>query len=152
MFTTIRKFFYSVFIFIVIASSLLAGWTAYSFIAQPSKSDEILRVIKDMYASQKSVVFDFVDLTSILIKENDLNENNENINLSTKKDLLTIVENNSQLVESPGNEDNSLGTSIEPSLNEFSEDKFPENIEEPLVNEEIESSMKEILDGMDINP
>ena len=152
MFTTIRKFFYSVFIFIVIASSLLAGWTAYSFIAQPSKSDEILRVIKDMYASQKSVVFDFVDLTSILIKENDLNENNENINLSTKKDLLTIVENNSQLIESSGNEDNSLGTSIESSLNEFSEDKFPENIEEPLVSEEIESSMKEILDGMDVNP
>ena len=152
MFTTIRKVFYSVFIFIVIASTLLAGWTAYSFISQPSKSDEILRVIKDMYASQKSVVFDFVDLTSILIKENDLNENNENINLSTKKDLLTIVENNSQLIESPGNEDNSLGTSIEPSLNEFSENKFPENIEEPLVNEEIESSMKEILDGMDINP
>ena len=152
MFTTIRKVFYSVFIFIVIASTLLAGWTAYSFISQPSKSDEILRVIKDMYASQKSVVFDFVDLTTILIKENDLNENNENINLSTKKDLLTIVENNSQLIESPGNEDNSLGTSIEPSLNEFSENKFPENIEEPLVNEEIESSMKEFSDGMDMNP
>ena len=152
MFKTILKAFYSVFILIVLASILLAGWTSYSFISQPSKSDEIIRVIKDMYGSQKAVIFDFVDLTSILIKENDLKENNENINLSTKKDLLTIVENNSQLVESPGNEDNSLGTSIEPSLNEFSEDKFPENIEEPLVNEEIESSMKEILDGMDINP
>tara|TARA_Y100001968_G_C19388212_1_gene734066 strand:+ start:785 stop:1249 length:465 start_codon:yes stop_codon:yes gene_type:complete len=154
MFKTIIKAFYSVFIFIVLASILLASWTAYSYISQPSKSEEILRVIKDMYSSQKSVVFDFVDLTNILIKERKFSENNENINLSTKKDLLTVVEDSSQLIESPVNEDNSLGIVIEPSLNEFGEDILPGNIEEPLVNEEIDSSISEMLEGMemDINP
>tara|TARA_Y100001968_G_scaffold117460_1_gene106932 strand:+ start:382 stop:804 length:423 start_codon:yes stop_codon:yes gene_type:complete len=140
MFKTILKAFYSVFILIVLASILLAGWTSYSFISQPSKSDEIIRVIKDMYGSQKAVIFDFVDLTSILIKEKNLSENNENTNLSTKKDSLKVVE------------DNSLVIGREPYTNEFGEDILPENSKEPLVNVEKESSMNEMLDGMDINP
>ena len=140
MFKTILKAFYSVFILIVLASILLAGWTSYSFISQPSKSDEIIRVIKDMYGSQKAVIFDFVDLTSILIKEKNLSENNENTNLLTKKDLLKVVE------------DNSLVIGREPYPNEFGEDILPENSKEPLVNVEKESSMNEMLDGMDINP
>ena len=129
MFKTIIKVFYSIFIFISIASILFASWTAYSFISQPSKSDEILKVIKEMYGSQKSVIFDFVDLTSILIKEKEFSEDYEIIYPSTKKGLPKV------------DEDNSLGIGVEPSLNDFGEDVFPENIEEPLVNEEIESSI-----------
>ena len=162
MFKTIIKFFYSIFIFIFIASILFASWTAYSFISQPSKSDEILKVIKKMYGSQKSVIFDFVDLTSILIKEKDSSEDYKIIYPATKKDLPKVAEDNSpgigiepsQNVISEGvvlpgnieepivNEDNSLGIGMELSQNESSEDVvLPGNIEEPLINEAIESSI-----------
>ena len=152
MIKNIIKVFYSIFILIVLAMIFLSGWTAYSFISQPEKSDKVLRIIKDMYVSQKSVVLDLVDLTGLLINEKDLSENNGNFNLSNENDLLTIVEDNSQLIELPVVEDNFPGIGIEPSLNEFGEEILPEHIEEPLVNEEKESSMNKMLSGMDINP
>ncbi len=151
MIKTIIKAFYSVFIVIFLFFTLLGGWTAYSFVSQPSKSNEILRVIKDIYGSQKSVILDFIKLTNILIKEKDLSQNNDNINSSFKKDLLTFAEDNSKLNESPVSEDNSLEIGIEPSSNEFGEEKFPSNNEEPIVSEEIESSMNEMLVEIDIN-
>ena len=151
MIKTTIKAFYSVFIVIVLFFTLLGGWTAYSFVSQPSKSDEILRVIKDIYGSQKSVILDFVKLTNILINDKDLSKNNDKINSSFKKDLLTVAEDNSKLNESPVSEDNSLEIGIEPSSNEFGEEKLPSNNEEPIVNEEIESSMNEVLVELDIN-
>jgi len=145
------KAFYSFFIVIVLFVTLLGGWTAYSFVSQPSKSDEIHRVIKDIYGSQKSVILDLVKLTNILINEKDLSKNNDNINSSFKKDLLTVSEDNLKLNESPVSEDNSLEIGIEPSSNEFGEEKLPSNNEEPIVDEEIESSMNEMLVEMEIN-
>ncbi len=144
MIKTIIRAFYSFFIVIVLFFILLGGWTAYSFIYQPSKSDEILRVIKDIYGSQKSVIFDYVKLTNILINEDDLSKNNDNINSLCKKDLLTVGEDNSQLNESSISEDNSLEMYIEPSSNEFGEEILPRSNEEPIVTEEIESSKNEI--------
>ena len=144
MIKTIIRAFYSFFIVIVLFFILLGGWTAYSFIYQPSKSDEILRVIKDIYGSQKSVIFDYVKLTNILINEDDLSKNNDNINSLFKKDLLTVGEDNSQLNESSISRDNSLEMDIEPSSNEFGEEILPRSNEEPIVTEEIESSKNEI--------
>jgi len=144
MIKTIIRAYYSFFIVIVLFFILLGGWTAYSFIYQPSKSDEILRVIKDIYGSQKSVIFDYVKLTNILINEDDLSKNNDNINSLFKKDLLTVGEDNSQLNESSISEDNSLEMYIEPSSNEFGEEILPRSNEEPIVTEEIESSKNEI--------
>tara|TARA_B100000965_G_C19325192_1_gene640491 strand:+ start:147 stop:605 length:459 start_codon:yes stop_codon:yes gene_type:complete len=152
MIQTIIKAFYSVFVFIVLVVFILVGWTAYSFISQPSKSDQILRVIKDMYGSQKSVIFDFIDLTKILINEKDLSVSNNNISLSTRKELLKAVDDNSQLNESPVNQNNSLIIGIEPSPNEFGEEILPGNIEEPIVNEEKGASINEMTVEMDINP
>ena len=151
MIKTIIKAFYSVFIIIALFFNLLSGWTAYSFISQPSKSDEILRVLKDIYGSQKTVILDFVKLTNILISEKDLSINNDNINSSIKKDLLTVEEDNSQLNKSPVSEDNSLEIGIEPSSGDFGEEISPSNIKEPIVDEEIESSLNEMPVEMDIN-
>ena len=77
---------YSAFISIVLISIVLAGWTSFAFISQSSKSSEILNLIQDMYASQKSVVIDVIDLSRILIKkeksERITTENNEPLPLT----------------------------------------------------------------------
>ena len=67
MIKTITKILYSAFITIIIISIILAGWTSYAFIAQSSKSTEIINVIQDIYVSQKSVVVDVIELSKILM-------------------------------------------------------------------------------------
>ncbi len=138
---------YSVFISIVLISIILACWTSYSFIFQSSKSIEIAKVIEHMYASQKSFALDFIDLSKILIKDTSNKITNEKENVFLETDSLLDREEDSQLDHSPSTEDNGenpLGIVIKQSLPQVSGNRLPEIIEEPLVNENIESSMSEM--------
>jgi len=131
---------YSAFISIVLISIFLAGWTTYSFISQTSKSTEISKVIQDIYVSEKSVLVDVIELSKILIKDTSNNNNNE-------KEMLVDNEEDFQLDQSPileDNGDNPLGIVIQPSLSEADENRFPEIIEEPFVDEQNESLMNEM--------
>ena len=145
---------YSAFISIALISIVLAGWTSYTFIFQSSKSSDIIKVIQDMYASQKSVVIDVIDLSKILIKGTSESIANEKNNLSVETDLLKAIDENSQLDDSliaEDNGDNPLGIVIEPYLSEVSEKTLPEISEEPLADESSEFSMNEMEIGMDMN-
>ena len=134
----------SAFISIVLISFVLAGWTSYSFIFQSSKSIEIAKVIQDIYASQKSVFFDVIDLSKILIKDTSNKITNENEDVFLDTELLEDREEDSKLDQSQSAEDNAdnpLGIVIQPSLPVVSENRLPEIREEPFVNEQNESSM-----------
>ena len=48
MIKTIIRAMYSAFIFIVLFSIILTGWTGYAFISQPTNSDEIINCIKNI--------------------------------------------------------------------------------------------------------
>ena len=139
MIKTIVRAFYSVFISIVLISIILAGWTSYAFFSQPTKTNEIINVIQDIYESQKTVIFDVVDLSKLLIKHTSEGKVNENNNLLPEAELLTDLKDKSQLNESSILEDNGenpLGIVIEPSLPDISEKKLPEISEEPIVSEQ----------------
>ena len=147
MIKTIIRIVYSGFISIVLISIILAGWTTYSFIFQSSKSVDIAKVIQDMYTSQKSVVVDVIDLSKILIKDTSNKITIENTNVIVETELLTDIEEESQLYQSPitdDNGDNPLGIVIQPSSSEVSENILSEIIDEPFFNEQNEFSMSEM--------
>ena len=147
MIKTIIRVMYSSFISIVLVSIVFAGWTAYSFVFQSSKSIELAIVLKDMYSSQKSVFVDVIDLSKILIKDPSNKITNRNENLFLETELLADKEEDSQSDQSlitEDNGDNPLGLVIKPSLPEANENRLPETIEEPLVNEQNEFSMNEM--------
>ena len=126
---------YSVFVFIVLISIILAGWTTYAFVSQSSKSNEIATVIKDLYESQKSVAIDIIDLSKILIKDTSKNITIENKNVFVETELIEDRDDDYQLDQSmitEDNGDNPLGIVIQPSLPEVSENILPEIIEETL--------------------
>ena len=135
MIKTILKAMYSVFVFIVLISIILAGWTTYAFVSQSSKSNEIGTVIKDLYESQKSVAIDIIDLSKILIKDTSKNITIENKNVFVETELIEDSDDDYQLDQSiitEDNGDNPLGIVIQPSLPEVSENILPEIIEETL--------------------
>ena len=147
MIKTIIKAMYSAFISIVLTSIILAGWTTYAFIFQSSKSIEISKVIQDMYASQKSVVIDVIDLSKILIKDKSKKITNENNNVLLEKEFLADREEDSLLDQSTITEDNGenpLGIIIQPSSPEVVENRLTEIIEEPLIKEQNEFLMSEM--------
>ena len=147
MIKTIIKAMYSAFISIVLITIILVGWTTYAFIFQSSKSIEISKVMQDMYANQKSVVIDVVDLSNILIKDTSKKTSNETKNVLVETELIEDREVESKLEQSKiteDNGDNSLGIVIQPSLDEASENRLPVIIEEPLVNEQNEFLMSEM--------
>ena len=154
MIKTIIRAMYSAFISIVLISIILAGWTCFAFISQPTKSGEIINLIQDMYESQKSVIIDVVDLSKLLIKDTSEKIASEDNNLLTESELLTNEEDKS-LLDEPSiledNGDNSLGIVIEPSLPEGSEEKFPEISLGPLDNDQSQVSMNEMEIGIDMN-
>ena len=150
MIKKIIKAIYIAFITIFLISIILSGWTGYAFISQSSKSNEIIKVIQDMYASQKSVFIDVIDLSKILIKDTSDGISKENNNLLEEKDL----DQNFQLDESAiaeENGDNPLGIVIEPSLPQVSEENLSEISVEPLDNDQSEVSMNEMEIGMEMN-
>ena len=154
MIKTIIRAMYSAFISIVLVSIILAGWTCFSFISQPTKSGEIINVIQNMYESQKSVIIDVVDLSKLLIKETNERIASENNNLLTESEFLTDQDDNSLFDEQSileDNGDNPLGIVIEPSLPEVSEEDLPEISVEPLDSDQSEVSMNEMEIGMDMN-
>ena len=154
MIKTIIRAMYSAFISIVLISIILAGWTCFAFISQPTKSGEIINVIQDMYESQKSVIIDVVDLSKLLIKDTSEKISSEDNNLLTESEFLTDQEDKS-LFDKPSiledNGDNPLGIVIEPSLPEVSEENLPEISVEPLDSDQSEVSMNEMEIGMDMN-
>ncbi|WP_269606003.1 hypothetical protein [Prochlorococcus marinus] len=156
MIKTIIRAMYSAFISFVLISIVLAGWTCFSFISQPTKSGEIINVIQDIYASQKSVIIDVIDLSKLLIKDTSERIASDDNNLLTEleSDFLTNQEDKS-LFDEPtileDNGDNPLGIVIEPSLPEVSEENLPETSERPLDNDQSEVSMNEMEIGMDMN-
>ena len=145
---------YSAFISIVLISIILAGWTCFAFIAQPTKSGEIINLIQDMYEGQKSVIINVVDLSKLLIKDNSERIASEDNNLLTESELLIDQEDKS-LLDEPSiledNGDNPLGIVIQPSLPEVFEENLPEISEGPLDNDQSEVSMNEMEIGMDMN-
>tara|TARA_Y100001968_G_scaffold118835_1_gene108297 strand:+ start:440 stop:898 length:459 start_codon:yes stop_codon:yes gene_type:complete len=152
MIKTIIKAIYSAFISIVLILIVLAGWTSYAFISQPSKSSEIIRVINDMYSSQKSVFINVIELSKILINDSRVGITNENNNLLVETELITDLEDNIQSDELNINEDNGdnpLGIVIEPALPQVSENKLLEMVDESLVNNQNELSMNKM--GMELN-
>ena len=151
MIKTIIKAMYSAFISIVLVSIILAGWTTYSFIFKSSKSVQIAKIIKDMYATQKSFFVDLIDLSKILISDTSIKITNENKIIVGETEFEVDIENESKLDQFPlteDNGDNPLGIVIQPSLSESSENLSTELIEEPLVNEQNEVSMSEMEDLM----
>ena len=152
MIKTIIRAMYSAFISIVLISIILAGWTCFAFIAQPTKSGEIINLIKDMYEGQKSVIINVVDLSKLLIKDNSERIASEDNNLLTESELLIDQEDKS-LLDEPSiledNGDNPLGIIIEPSLPEVIEENLPEISEGPLDNVQSEVYMNEM--EMDMN-
>ncbi len=155
MIKTIIKAMYSAFITIILISIVLAGWTCFAFISQPTKSVEIINVIKDMFESQKSVVIDVVDLSKLLIKDTSERIASENLNLLTEAELLTDQEemslfDNTSIPED--NADNPLGIVIEPSLSEegLDEETLPEIYAGPLDNDLSEGSMHEMETEMEM--
>ena len=154
MIKTIIKAMYSAFISIVLVSIILAGWTTYSFIFKSSKSVQITKIIKDMYASQKSFFVDLIDLSKILISDTSIKITNENKIIVGETELEVDIEDESksdQFSLTEDNGDNPLGIVIQPSLSESSENLSPEIIEEPLVNEQNEVSMSEMENLMEMN-
>ncbi len=154
MIKTIIRAIYSAFISIVLLSIILAGWTGYAFISQPTKSSEIINVIQDIYESQKTVIIDVVDLSKLLIKNTSKGKANEKNNLLPEEELLTDLKDKSQLEESSifeDNGDNPLGIVIEPSLPEVSEKTLPEISDETLIDEQSEVSINQMEIGMDMN-
>ena len=154
MIKTIIRAMYSAFISIVLISIILAGWTCFAFISQPTKSGEIINVIQEMYKSQKSVIIDVVDLSKLLIKEKSERIASEDNNLLTESELLTNEEDKSLLDEQSileDNGDNPLGIVIESSLPEISEENLPEISVGPLDNDQSEVSMNEMQIGMEMN-
>ena len=154
MIKTIIKAMYTAFISIVLVSIILAGWTTYSFIFKSSKSVQIAKIIKDMYASQKSFFVDLIDLSKILISDTSIKITNENKIIVGETELEVDIEDESKLDQFPlteDNGDNPLGIVIQPSLSESSENLSPEIIEEPLVNEQNEVSMSEMEILMEMN-
>ena len=154
MIKTIIKAMYSAFISIVLVSIILAGWTTYSFIFTSSKSVQIAKIIKEMYASQKSFFVDLIDLSKILISDTSMKIANEEKIIVGETELEVEIEDESILDQSPlreDNGDNPLGIVIQPSLSESSENLSPEIIEEPLVNEQNEVSMSEMENLMEMN-
>ena len=154
MIKTIIRAMYSAFISIVLISIILAGWTCFAFISQPTKSGEIINVIKDMYKSQKSVIIDVFDLSKLLIKDKSERIVSEDNNLLTQSEFLIDQEDNSlsdepSILEDNGN--NPFGIVIEPSLSELSEDNLSENSVGPLDNDQSEVSMNEMEIEMDMN-
>ena len=154
MIKTIIRAMYSAFISIVLISIILAGWTCFAFISQPTKSGEIINLIQDMYEGQKSVIINVVDLSKLLIKDNSERIASEDNNLLTESELLIDQEHKS-LLDEPSiledNGDNPLGIVIEPSLPEVIEENLPEISEGPLDNDQSEVSMNEMEIEMDMN-
>ena len=154
MIKTIIRAMYSAFISIVLISIILAGWTCFAFISQPTKSGEIINLIQDMYEGQKSVIINVVDLSKLLIKDNSERIASEDNNLLTESELLIDQEDKS-LLDEPSiledNGDNPLGIVIEPSLPEVIEENLPEISEGPLDNDQSEVSMNEMEIEMDLN-
>ncbi len=152
MIKTIIRAMYSAFISIVLISIILAGWTCFAFISQPTKSGEIINLIQDMYEGQKSVIINVLDLSKLLIKDNSETIASEDNNLLTESELLIDQENKS-LLDEPSiledNGDNPLGIIIEPSLPEVIEENLPEISEGPLDIDQSEVSMNEM--EMDMN-
>ena len=154
MIKTIIRAMYSAFISIVLISIILAGWTGFAFISQPTKSGEIINVIQDMYQSQKSVIIGVVDLSKLLIKDTSEKIASEDNNLLRESEFLTDQEDKS-IFDEPSiledNGDNPLGIVIEPTLPDVSEENFPEISLGPLASDQSDVSMNEMEKGMDMN-
>ena len=152
MIKTIIRAMYSAFISIVLISIILAGWTCFAFISQPTKSGEIINLIQDMYEGQKSVIINVVDLSKLLIKDNSERIASQDNNLLIESELLIDQEDKS-LLDEPSileeNGDNPLGIVIQPSLPEVIEENLPEISEGPLDNDQSEVPMNEM--EMDMN-
>ncbi len=147
---------YYAFISIFLISIILATWTCFAFISQPTKSGLIINVIQDMYKSQKSVIIDVVDLSKLLTTDTSERTAIEDTNflIESESGLLTDHEDKSLLDETSiveDNGDNPLGIVIEPSLPEVIDETLPEINVEPLNNDQSEVSMNEMGIGMDMN-
>lgn len=143
MIKTIINSIYYGFISIVLISFILVGWTSFTLVSKSTKSSEIIKVVKDMYASQKTVIIGVVNLSKILLKDSSPNITNENKIVLLDTDLPKEVEDNSQIDKPQIIDDNHLGT-IEESLRDVGKNTMSDLNKEALVNEQLGSSMNEM--------
>ena len=68
MIKNIIRFFSVLVILVILISTLLTTWTSYVFLSNNSKRSEIKNLIGEIYISQKSILFNFIDLSKILVK------------------------------------------------------------------------------------
>ena len=147
MIKTIFRAMYSAFISIVLISIILAGWTSFVFISQPTKSGEIINVIQDIYESQKSVIVGVINLSNLLIKEKSAQLASDDSNIFTESELLADQEKKSLLIEQlilEDNEDNPLGIVTEQSVPKVSEENLSESSLGQLDNDQSEVSMNKM--------
>ena len=143
MIRTIINSIYYGFISIVLISFMLAGWTSFTLVTKSTKSSEIIKVVNDMYASQKTVIIGVVNLSKILLKDSSTKITNENKIVLLDTDLPKEVEDNSQLDKSQIIDDNHLRT-IEESFSEVGKNTISDLNEEALVNDQLGSYMNEM--------
>ena len=152
MIKIIIRAIYAAFISIVLASIILAGWTCFAFISQPTKSDEIINTTHNIYESQKSVITGIVDLSKLLVKDKGEKIAN-NDSFLTESELLINEEkslpSHGPILEDKGN--NPLGIVIESTLPEVTVKDLPEINAEPLDNDQSDVLTSEREIGMEMN-
>ena len=135
MFKRILKITYLAFLTLISISILLAGWTGYSFISQPSKSSEINNLVRNIYKNQGSVFFDVINLSKLLIKDTSETIVIEDDSPSTKIEMDIDHEYSSELdelIDTKDNGANPLRIVIEPSLSDVREESLPDITHESL--------------------
>ena len=113
-----------------------------------------MKVIQDMYSSQKSVLVDVIDLSKILIKDTTADNDYKNNDILLETELETDQEEYPKIENFPITEDNGsnpLGIVIEPYLPKENENILPELIEEPVVTEKNDFSENKKETKMDMN-
>ena len=81
MIKAIIRVIYSGFISIIFILVVTSVWTGYIFVSQPTKFNEIIYFIQDIYQSQKTVINDFLNLSKLLINDKEERIFNENNNI-----------------------------------------------------------------------
>ena len=147
MIKAIIRAMYTAFISILSILIILAGWTFFVFISQPTKSAELTNVMRDIYVSQKSVIINFVDLSKLLLSDNGEKLSSEDDKLLIQSELVKDQEDVSLLDElsmQEVNADNPLGIVIEPSMTEENDENSPDIIFGPLDIDQSSDQMNDI--------
>ncbi len=102
---------------IIILSIVLTGWTTFTYLSNDSRKSEITYVVLDIYENQKTILFDFIKLSKLLIKKTNQVIENKDASMRTELDMNEDINdiNPKEIVEDEENESNPFGITIVPS-------------------------------------